>query len=131
MFDKHHLLKHGAAIQGVVTSHKEIAHDQYGSELDYSIHVRVRFADGSETEIVHRWTKRVEVGILRVGDKVPVRYDPDDHSKAVIDMPALEAAHAQTIADANATLKRYEDERVAKAQAEITAEAERGHKHHH
>jgi hypothetical protein len=131
MFDEHRLLKHGLAIQGVVTSHKEIAQDQYGSELDYSIHVRVRFGDGVETEIVHRWTKRTKVGILRVGDKVPVRYDPDDRSKAVIDMPALEAAHAQKIADANATLRRFEQERIARAQAEIAAEGEHGHRHHH
>ena len=33
MFDHHHLLKHGVAGQGVVTSHKEIAHDQFGAEL--------------------------------------------------------------------------------------------------
>ncbi|HWG27554.1 DUF3592 domain-containing protein [Actinospica sp.] len=130
MFDKHHLLKHGTAIQGVVTSHKEIAHDQFGGELDYSIHVQVKFGDGTETQIVHRWTERSKVGSLRVGDKVPVRYDPDDHSKAVIDFPALEAAHAKQIADAKATLKRYEDERVRRAQGEIDAEAERGHKHH-
>jgi hypothetical protein len=128
MFDHHHLLKHGVAGQGVVTSHKEIDHDQYGGELDYSMHVRVRFQDGTETEIVHRWTKRTKVGSLRVGDKVPVRYDADDHSKVVIDMPALEAAHAKTIADAEATLKRYDAERIAKAQAEIAAQ-EAKHKH--
>jgi len=46
-------------------------------------------------------------------DEVPVRYDPSDHSKAIIDMPALEAAHAQKMAEANATLKRYDDERIA------------------
>ncbi|MEY9933838.1 hypothetical protein ABH926_008500 [Catenulispora sp. GP43] len=131
MFDQHRLLKHGATAQGVVTSHKEIAHDQFGGELDYSMHVHVKFEDGTETEIVHRWTKRARVGILRVGDKVPVRYDPADHSKAVIDMPALETAHAQKIADAEATLKRYEQERIAKAQAEIAAQNEAGHKHRH
>ena len=131
MFDHHHLLKHGVAGQGVVTSHKEIAHDQFGGELDYSMHVRVRFEDGAETEIVHRWTKRAKVGILRVGDKVPVRYDAGDHSKVIIDMPALEAAHAQKIADAEATLKRYDEERIAKAQAEIAAQGEGKHKHHH
>ncbi|HTJ68361.1 MAG TPA: DUF3592 domain-containing protein [Actinospica sp.] len=131
MFDKHHLLKHGAETQGVVTSHKEISHDQYGGELDYSMHVRVRFEDGTETEIVHRWTKRAQVGSLRVGDKVPVRYDPDDHTKAVIDMPALEALHERTIADAKATLKRYDEERIAKAQAEIAAESGHDRKHHH
>ena len=131
MFDHHHLLKHGVEGQGVVTSHKEIAHDQFGSELDYSMHVRVKFQDGTETEIVHRWTKRTRVGSLRVGDKVPVRYDADDHSKAVIDMPALEAAHEQKIAEANATLKRYEDEGIAKAQAEIAAQGQGKHKHNH
>lgn len=129
MFDKHHLLKHGVSGHGVVTSHKEIAHDQYGGELDYSMHIRVRFEDGTETEIVHRWTNRHTVGSLRVGDKVPVRYDPDDHSKVVIDMPALEAAHAKTIAEAEATLKRYDAERIAKAQAEIAAQEAHKHKH--
>jgi alpha-D-ribose 1-methylphosphonate 5-triphosphate diphosphatase PhnM len=130
MFDHQHLLKHGVAAQGVVTKHKEIDHNQFGSELDYSIHVRVRFADGTETEIVHRWTKRAKVGLLRVGDKVPVRYDPDDHSKVAIDMPALEAVHEQQMAEAKATVKRYEQERIAKAQAEIAAQAEHKHKHH-
>ena len=131
MFDQHRLLKHGAVTQGVVTNHKEIAHDQFGGELDYSMHVRVKFEDGSETEIVHRWTKREKVGSLRVGDKVPVRYDPADHSKVVIDMPALEAAHAQKTAEAKATLKRYDEERISKAQAEIAAQAQGKHKHGH
>jgi Protein of unknown function (DUF3592) len=131
MFENHHLLKHGVEAQGVVTSHKEIARDQYGGELDYSMHVRVRFEDGTETEIVHRWTKRTKVGSLKVGDKVPVRYDPDDHSKVVIDWPVLEAAHAKTIADAEATLKRYDEERIAKAQAEIAAQGQHKHKHDH
>ena len=127
MFDQHRLLRHGVAGQGVVTSHKVIAQDQFGSELDYSIHVKVRFEDGTETEIVHRWTKRAKVGVLRVGDKVPVRYDADDHSKAVLDMPALEAAHARKIAEAEATLKHYEEARIAKAQAEIAADGKRKH----
>jgi Protein of unknown function (DUF3592) len=130
MFDHHHLLKHGATGQGVVTYHKEIAHDQFGTELDYTMRVRFRFEDGAETEIVHRWTNQEKVGLLRVGDKVPVRYDPSDHSKAVIDTPALEAAHVQKVAAAKATLKHYEDERIAKAQAEIAAQGEK-HKHQH
>lgn len=126
MFDHHHLLKHGVAGQGVVTGHKEIAHDQFATELDYSIHVRVRFEDGAETEIVHRWTNETKVGLLRVGDRVPVRYDPADHSKVVVDMPALETAHTQKVADAKATLKRHDEERIARAQAEIAAQ---GHGH--
>lgn len=129
MFD-HHLLKHGAETQGVVTNHKEISHDQFGSEIDYSMHVRVKFKDGTETEIIHRWTNRHKVGSLRVGDKVPVRYNPDDHTKAVIDIPALEALHEQKTAEAEAELKRYDDERIARAQAQIAAH-ESKHKHQH
>lgn len=129
MFDHHRLLRRGATAQGVVTGHKEIAHEEHGGEVAYSLRVRVRFEDGTETEIVHRWTRRAKVGVLRVGDKVPVRYDPDDHSKAVLDMPALEAAHARKTAEAEAALKRYEAERIAKAQAEIARESEGHHRH--
>lgn len=132
MFDKHHLLKHGAQGQGVVTSHKEISSDQYGFENDYAIHVRFRFEDGTETELVHRWTSEHKFGNLRVGDKVPVRYNPADHGKIVLDTPALEAAHVKRLADAKATLKRFDEERIAKAQAEIAAQAQADqHKHHH
>jgi len=130
MFDHHHLLKHGAEGQGVVTSHKEIDHDQFGAELDYSIHVQVKFDDGTETEIAHRWTKRGKVGVLSVGDKVPVRYDPNDHSKVVLDMPALEAKHKQKITEAEAVLHRSDEENIAKAQAEIAAQGQGKHKHH-
>jgi hypothetical protein len=130
MFDTHHLLKHGAEGEGVVTSHKQIDRDQFGSELDYSIHVTVRFDDGTETEIAHRWTKRKKVGVLNVGDRVPVRYDPNDHSKVVLDMPKLEAARRQKVEEAEQVIREAEQKRVARAQAEIAAQGEHQHKHH-
>jgi hypothetical protein len=36
--------------------------------------------------------KRHDVGECHTGDYLPVRYDPRDHQKVVLDMPALEAS---------------------------------------
>jgi ATP-dependent Lon protease len=57
--------------------------------------------------------------LLEVGDKVPVRFDPEDHSKVVLDMPALEARHQEKIAAVDAARQRADNEKIAKAQAEI------------
>jgi len=42
--------------------------------------------------------------MLFVGSVVPVRYDPSDFSKAVLDVPALQAAHSQAAAGERAQL---------------------------
>jgi hypothetical protein len=62
---------------------------------------------------------RDKIGTLEVGDKVPVRFDPGDHSKLVLDLPALEARHQEKMAAVNAARQRADDEKVAKAQADI------------
>jgi hypothetical protein len=113
-----HLLGSGAQGQGVVTRHDLIASTQFGDESWYSVHVRFRFPDGTETEI-SQGCRHDKVGTLAVGDKVPVRFDPQDHAKVVLDLPALEVRHQQKAAAAQAAWQRIEDEKVAKAQAEI------------
>jgi hypothetical protein len=113
-----HLLTGGAQGQGVVTRHEMIAHSQFGAETWYSVHVRFRFDDGTETEI-SQGCACDKIGILEVGDKVPVRFDPGDHSAVVLDLPALEARHREKVAAASAARKRADDEKIAKAQAEI------------
>ena len=95
-----------------------IARSQFGSETWYSVHVRFRFDDGTEAEI-SQGCARDKIGILDVGDKVPVRFDPEDHSKLVLDLPALEARHRDKMAAVNAARQRDDDEKVAKAQADI------------
>jgi hypothetical protein len=112
------LFTSGAPGQGVVSRHEMIARSQFGSETWYSVHVLFRFDDGTETEI-SQGCARDKVGTLEVGDKVPVRFDPADHSKVVLDMPALEARHQEKIAAASAYRQRADDEKIAKAQAEI------------
>ena len=113
-----HLLASGAQGQGVVSQHHLIATTQFGDESWYSVHVLFRFDDGTQAEIT-QGCERGKIGILEVGDKVPVRFDPRDHSKVVLDLPALEARHREKVAAANAARKRLDDEKVAKAQAEI------------
>jgi len=112
------LLTNGARGQGVVIRHEMIARTQFGAETWYSVHVRFRFDDGTETEI-SQGCARDKIGILEVGDKVPVRFYPRDHSAVVLDMPALEARHQEKIAAADAARKQADAEKIAKAQAEI------------
>lgn len=113
-----HLLSSGAQGQGVVSRHDTIATSQFGAESLYSVHVLFRFPDGTETEI-SQGCSRDKVGILEVGEKVPVRFDPTDHSKVVLDLPALEARHQEKAAAAKAAMQRIDDEKVAKARAEV------------
>ncbi|HUN37051.1 MAG TPA: S16 family serine protease [Trebonia sp.] len=112
------LLTSGARGQGVVSRHEMIARSQFGAETWYSVHVLFRFDDGTETEI-SQGCARDKIGMLEVGDKVPVRFDPEDHSAVVLDMPALEARHQERVAAANAARQWADDEKIAKAQAEI------------
>lgn len=113
-----HLLANGARGQGVVSQHQTIARSQFGSESWYTVHVRFRFDDGTETEITQSCT-REKVGILDIGDKVPIRFDPQNHSAVVLDIPALEARHQEMIAAAGAAHQQADQEKIARAQAEI------------
>lgn len=112
------LLKSGTQGQGVVIRHDSIATTQFGDESWYSVQVSFRFDDGTETKI-SQGCRHDKIGTLAVGDKVPVRFDPEDHSAVVLDLPALEARHQEKVAAASAYFKRADDEKIAKAQAEI------------
>jgi hypothetical protein len=57
----------------------------------YGIVFRVKFPDGSTTDVKKRVLYVSDVGYISEGESVPVRYDPSDYSKVVLDEPALEA----------------------------------------
>jgi hypothetical protein len=86
---KKKLLSAGAQGWGVVTKAKMPAH---GREY---VWVRAEFPDGSTGECGPYELWMPKVGFRVEGDVVPVRYDPDDHSKLTIDMPAMEQQYAQ------------------------------------
>jgi hypothetical protein len=57
----------------------------------YGIEFRVKFPDGSTADVKERFLDADNQGWISEGDVVPVRYDPSDYSKVVLDVPAVEA----------------------------------------
>jgi hypothetical protein len=81
------LWREGAQAEGVVLRlwwHSRL-------EGTYGIEFRVEFPDGSTAEAKERFLTAEDQGWLFEGATVPVRFDPADHSKVRLDVPALEA----------------------------------------
>jgi hypothetical protein len=81
------LSEEGVQAQGVVVQHKGTT-TTVGIAPDYHVKVRMTFDDGTSTEFKQKLNART-VGRHFEGAVVPVRYDPADHSKVEIDVPAL------------------------------------------
>jgi hypothetical protein len=99
------LLREGAIAQGVVIK-QQLRATTLGVEPEYHVKVRVKFDDGSSIEF-RQELDSAQVGRHAEGAILPVRYDPTDHSKIVIDVPAIsvpvvdqDALHAEAIARA-------------------------------
>ena len=92
------LYKDGALTEGLVVNRSDTTEG-----INYHVTIRVKFPDGTTTEF-KKWLDWHDVGQLHVGSVVPVRYDPSDHSKVVLDVPALEEQHAKADAAGNAQL---------------------------
>jgi hypothetical protein len=92
MFHKWHkrVLEQGAQAEGQV-----YGLTAYGKEGDFGVKVRVKMPDGSTQEFEKGPLEARHVGVLFEGSVVPVRYDPADLSKVVLDVPALEATQSQ------------------------------------
>ena len=104
------LMREGAEGQAVVLE-SEGVNIVAGGASEFKLLLEVRFSDGSTAE--HREkVKLTEIGpvMVKAGDIVPVRYDPDDHSDVVVDAPAMRAKA---------------DERQQQGQAEAVAQARR------
>ncbi len=95
MFHKWHkrVLEDGAQAQGQV-----YGLTRYGTDGDYGVKVRVKMPDGSTQEFEKGPLEVRRVGMLFEGSVVPVRYDPADLSKVVLDTVALEATHGDAAA---------------------------------
>ena len=98
------LYSQGAQTEGVVIK-QAAANDR----IHYRIVVRAKFADGSTTEFSSHMLDFHDVGYLFQGSVVPVRYDPSDHSKITVDVPALVERQKQ----ANAAQQAQLDAEVA------------------
>jgi hypothetical protein len=96
---KKQVLAEGAQAQGQV-----YGLTSYAEGRDFGVKVRVKLPDGSTAEFEKGPLESRDVGMLLVGSVVPVRYDPADPKKVVLDVPALEAAHSQVKAGQQAQL---------------------------
>ena len=83
------LYREGAQTEGLVLHRSDTT-----ERINYQVTIRVKFPDGSTTEF-KKWLDWHDVGQLYQGSVVPVRYEPSDHSKVVLDVPALEERHAR------------------------------------
>jgi hypothetical protein len=85
MFDKHKLSRDGVQAQALVLQKKVYASEvQSGRASACRYLLRVKFEDGSTTEISYRAVGHT-LAAAGVGDVIPVRYDPADRSKVEID----------------------------------------------
>jgi hypothetical protein len=88
---------------------------------DYRVTVRVHLDDGSTTEI-SRKLHYSSAGLHSEGDILPVRYDPADHSKIEIDVPALKARRKARLAKDTA----WKESLIAQAESQVARSAASG-----
>jgi hypothetical protein len=115
VFGKGKLLEQGAEVDGLVIDARFHATGEGGVGDKYKVTVRVRFEDGSSTEITRKLSVYA-VGAHREGSIVPLRYDPNDRSKIEIDEPALKATR-----DANSA--RAKELAVAEGERRLQGDA--------
>ena len=91
MFEKMRLKRKGKSGKGVVTAAKknggERGPDGVPTSIDYDVTVKARFEDGSEFERDFNIGNALTGTSLSfgAGDVVPILYDPDDHSRFIVD----------------------------------------------
>ncbi len=121
----HRLLREGAEGQGVITE-KRVQGTETTSKgwgLLFSVHGHIKYPDGSQSEFSSELLNSMKVGDLQEGAIVPVRYAADDHSKVVLDIPALEAGHEAAHQNTQALIESLQERRIAEADAQIAAGA--------
>ncbi len=99
---KKKLYRDGAHAEGQVVG--LTSYGLHGETSGFGVKVRVKFPDGSMTEFEKGPLSASDVGQLYQGSVVPVRYDPADHSKVALDIPALKESQAQAKAAQQAQL---------------------------
>ena len=115
----HKLLTEGEQGQGVITEKHVEASESSSSSFSFRIalHGHITFPDGMKTEFKSDWLSTHNVGDPDEGALVPVRYDPADHSKVVLDVVALEAQHKAEKEKDRAWLEEDKQRKIAEADA--------------
>jgi hypothetical protein len=107
------LFTEGASAKGVVIQNKTRSTVGNGIVPEYHVKIRVKFDDGTTTEFKAQLNAR-EVGRHLEGAILPVRFDPANHSKIVVDLPALAGPKVDLAAKKRDAIARAE-QRIAQA----------------
>jgi len=109
MFDRHKLRDGGVQAMALVLEKKVYASEEHsGRASACRYQLRVKFEDGSTTETSYH-AFATTLASARVGAIVPVRYDPADRSKIVLDRQAM-------IAQEKATAREVADQAIARGE---------------
>jgi hypothetical protein len=117
----HKLLKDGERGRGVITERRDQAAESSASHSStlFEVHGHIKFSDGTEAGFSSEMLNSRKVGSLQEGAIVPVRYDPSDHSKVVLDIPALEDQERARMEQDQAFLEERKQQRIADADAHV------------
>jgi hypothetical protein len=117
----HKLLTEGEQGQGVVTRRHDQAAESSSKSFSilFEIEGHIKFPDGSETEFKSEWLNSHTVGDIQEGEIVPVRYEPADHAKVVLDVVALEEKKSAAIERAQAGEQECKAKAISDADAKI------------
>jgi hypothetical protein len=117
----HKLLKEGQQGQGVVTKRHDQAVDSSTNKFSilFEIEGHIAFRDGTQAAFKSEWLSTHKVGDIRAGAIVPVRYDPSDHSKVVLDVVALEEQNKAERRQDEAWQEEQKTKAIADADAEV------------
>ena len=99
------VMAHGERGEAVVLESRRS--EAKGGTSFYDLKLRAHFGDGTTAEFSTS-EQGADVGMVRVGDTLPIRYDPAHRSRIAVDVPAIEAArqdaNQQAIARAESKL---------------------------
>jgi hypothetical protein len=104
VFGRLNVLKDGEQIEGIVLDCQTTGmlvkdnSDPLGRS-DHKVTVRVHFPDESVEEIETK-VKGKDYGMpFGTGETIPLRYDPKDHTRIEVDVPAIKGAHKAEVAE--------------------------------
>jgi Short C-terminal domain len=139
MFRHKKLLTEGAQGLGIITEMTvEHARNAPDAVACFQVSFRFRFEDGSvgdsQFELTQwEWRHEFDANVfgwlenyLQPGEPVPVRYDPTDHSKLELDLPALKAALGPKIRERNAISDARLADKIARAEERMSGSAAAG-----
>lgn len=123
MFGQRKVLRDGTEAKAIVTSvdlYQEGMRANWGSGFTYDVGLRAHFEDGTTADIVRRIGGMAGTDLnFRVGDIVPVRYDPDNRDKIELDEPALRAKQQHARESAQRHADQVNERAVAAAEAQL------------